>query len=141
MNTVERHSRRRSTLLILNALALIAWQATEISLIHRYFEEGYLALLPPTLIILWFITLLALLLKPAERIFRQQLEDELTQHNRRSAMIAGYWSVMMSTGLALVAAGTVQVEAIDIARANLIVGASVPMLVFAFLERFDGVGQ
>ncbi|WP_196259619.1 hypothetical protein [Pelagibacterium limicola] len=96
---------------------------------------------PPVLIVMWAASLLLLLLKPAERLIRQQLEDELTRYNRRRALVMGYWGAMFCAGLALVFTSNDQIDPADMARAILVTGAAVPMLTFAIMERFDGAGK
>lgn len=137
MPSIETYSRRRVLLLLLNAIAFCVWQVTQLSPVADAFRTAPLAYVAPVSILVWFGTLLGLVVKPAARRMRDQLEDELTQHNRRTAFTWAYWAVMLATAAGLVLASQRAVPAIDIVRAILMIGVATPLVRFALMESAD----
>jgi hypothetical protein len=69
-----------------------------------------------------------------DRTMRSMLEDETTLAHRRTATTAGYWTVMLAI-LAVYVYGLFEPLPLGAAiHLVLIVGGSVPLLLFAFLE-------
>ena len=139
MSDIEHHEKRRIGLLLVSAAAFAAWQATELSVLRPQFSAGPAGLVAPVAIILWIITLVALIRRPAEARLRAQLEDELTRHNRLAAFNTGYWAAMVCVAVGLMVAGRTDIPAVDIVRAILVVGVAAPLVRFALLEAGLGV--
>lgn len=139
MSDIEHHEKRRIGLLLLSAAAFAVWQATELTALRPQFADGAAGLVAPVAIILWIISLVALVRRPAQARLRAQMEDELTRHNRLVAFNTGYWAAMICAAVGLVLASRTGLPAVDIVRAILVVGVAAPLIRFALLEAGLGV--
>lgn len=134
MSTVDQISRGRVGFLLLNGVAFAVWQITEIGRVEEMLAGSVHSILGTSAVILWTVTSAALL-APAFTRQKMTVEDELTRQNRRTAFSWGYWMVISLATLALFVASNTTVPADDLLRLVLIAGVSVPLVIFAVMER------
>jgi hypothetical protein len=139
--STEQLANRRNRLLVLNAAAFVIWQAATFG---PHLAGRSIA---PTVIVLglagfvaWAWTLIVLMRPVADARVRAALNDELTRHHQRQAMLAGYWAMLGTAVGALAVASLVPIPAILVVRVIVVVGVAAPLLRFVVLERSD-VGE
>ena len=140
MSAIDQISRGRVGLLVLNGLSFAVWQVSEIGQVREVMAAGSVLMLGSAALVLWTVTLVALLAPTFMREHRI-VEDELTRQNRRAAFTWGYWFVLAGAVAALFIASNMTVPAADLLRVVLILGVTVPIIRFAMMERSASDGE
>ena len=140
MSAIDQISRGRVGLLVLNGLSFAVWQVSEIGQVREVMAAGSVLMLGSAALVLWTVTLVALLAPTFMREHRI-VEDELTRQNRRAAFTWGYWFVLAGAVAALFIASNMTVPAADLLRVVLIPGVTVPIIRFAMMERSASDGE
>ena len=137
----ERFQRRRTRLVMVSGLAFVSWMSTySAGRLVSPEHTGLANLVQLVAFVVWAVSLLVvlstgggLLRDPA---VRKIVEDELTQANRRSAFVFGYWALLVAAAGFYAGALFVPVPAIEALLVLLAVGVAAPALRFALLERW-----
>ena len=140
MSAIDQISRGRVGLLVLNGLSFAVWQVSEIGQVREVMAAGSVLMLGSAALVLWTVTLVALLAPTFMREHRI-VEDELTRQNRRAAFTWGYWFALAGAVAALFVASNMTVPAADLLRVVLILGVTVPIIRFAMMERSASDGE
>ena len=137
---VEKYSRRRRRLLIGMALAFIVWQVAGFGLIDDFAggDRRAVRFVSVVAFFFWAAVLVYLVsaraMRGASASARTALNDELVRANRARAFAAGYWGMLIVTGLVFSVSLFVAIPAHEAVQIVLITGVVAPMFAFAWLE-------
>ena len=134
VSTIEQISRSRAGFLLLSGVAFAAWQLTEFHQVQELLGGSAFSLIGSMALTLLILAVVALLV-PIFSSPKISTEDELTRQNRRRVFTWGYCLLISATVIALFIASNTTLSAVDLLRAILIVGLSLPLIAFAFFER------
>ena len=134
MSTIEQISKNRAGFLFLSGVAFAAWQLTEFDQVQKLLGGGAFSIVGSMALTLLIVAVVALLAPILSRP-KVSTEDELTRRNRRRVFTWGYCLLIGASVVALFVASNTTVPAVDLLRAILIVGLSLPLIAFAFFER------
>jgi len=139
LTTETRMRRARSNVLFVYAVLFAIWQAAD--LLGGIFSPAhFLRSLAAVAGLLWSASLVRILWLQRtiakDKAVESAVQDELVQHHRSRSFVWGYWTMLATLGLALLAIGSGVHLSLDIAvRIPLVLGVTVPLLVFAIQER------
>lgn len=137
---VERAQRRRTRLIWMQGLLFLVWQGTFLNTLWS--QEGPLRLVDQVKLsafVFWGAALLLLLMTGGgwfrNRAVRAILEDESTRAHRRSALVTGFWVVMVLALGLYVLSLFFPMTALEAIHALLTAGVVTPAIAFVALER------
>ena len=137
---VERLQRGRSRVLLATSLLFLLWQGLFLS--ERWGGNSVSAEVSKTAsFVVWAVLVLVVLVtggglvKRGGASVRAAMNDELTQANRRAALMFGYWWVLGAAAVFYALALFVEIRLEDAAHVILTLGVAAPSIAFAVLER------
>jgi hypothetical protein len=136
--STEQLAERRNRLLVLNAASFVVWQAATFGPHLSGRAVAPLVIVVGLLgFVAWAWTIVILLRPVGDARTRAALNDELSRHHWRRAVLAGYWAMLATAAGALAFVSLVPVPAILALRVIVVVGVAAPLLRFVVLERGD----
>lgn len=141
MTDAEKIETRRGWLLLLAVAGFVAWQAGEISTVKNAMNGSSMALVTPFGIVLWLVAGALLLIPPKGQRLRAMLQDERARLNRLVALSWGYTALMLVALLGISLGIRLWIDAADLARLLLIVGATAPLIPTILLDRRADDGE
>ncbi len=139
LTTETRMRRARSHVLFAYAVLFAIWQTADL-LAGIFSPAKFLRLLAVVAGFLWSAALVRILwlqrVISKDKALESAVQDELVQHHRSRSFVVGYWTMLATLGIVLFATGAGVHLSLDIAaRVPLVLGVTVPLLVFAIQER------